>query len=45
MYQPLPLNMMPGAEINLLKLPPQRSQVVSGASLIFCFTSDFAPHP
>jgi len=39
MYQPLPLNMIPGDEISRLTAFPQRSQIESGSSLMLCFTS------
>ncbi len=40
MYQPLPLNMMPGEEINRRTGFPHRSHVERGSSLMLCFTSN-----
>jgi hypothetical protein len=39
MYHPLPLNMMAGAEINLVTGWPHRMQADTGTSLNRCFTS------
>lgn len=40
MYQPLPLNMIAGAEITFVTASPQRIQLETGGSENFCLTSN-----